>query len=35
MNISTLDWTIVVIYLLGAVSLGCWAGINTKKKDYS
>jgi solute:Na+ symporter, SSS family len=32
MNISTLDWAIVVIYLLGVVSLGCWAGINAKKK---
>ena len=32
MNISTLDWAIVVIYLFGVVSLGCWAGINAKKK---
>ncbi len=32
MNISTLDWAIVIIYLLGVVSIGCWAGINAKKK---
>ena len=32
MNISILDWTIVVVYLVGVVGLGCWAGINAKKK---
>jgi hypothetical protein len=28
MNMSLLDWTIVVVYLLGVVGLGCWTGIN-------
>lgn len=32
MNISILDWTIVVVYLVGVVGLGCWAGMNAKKK---
>ena len=32
MNISILDWAIVVVYLVGVVGLGCWAGINAKKK---
>jgi solute:Na+ symporter, SSS family len=32
MNISILDWTIVILYLAGVVGLGCWAGINAKKK---
>ncbi|HEX5789592.1 MAG TPA: sodium/solute symporter [Luteolibacter sp.] len=31
MNISILDWSIVVIYLLGVVGLGCWAGFKAKK----
>lgn len=32
MNISILDWTIVVVYLVGVVGLGCWAGIHAKRK---
>ena len=32
MQISFIDWAIVVIYLAGVVSLGCWAGMNAKKK---
>ncbi len=32
MNISILDWTIVIVYLAGVVGLGCWAGRNAKKK---
>lgn len=32
MNISILDWTIVAVYLVGVVGLGCWAGMNAKKK---
>jgi hypothetical protein len=32
MNISILDWTIVIVYLAGVVGLGCWAGMNAKKK---
>ena len=31
MSISILDWTIVVVYLLGVVGLGCWAGMNARK----
>lgn len=31
MSISLLDWTIVVVYLLGVVGLGCWAGMNARK----
>ena len=32
MQISILDWAIVIVYLAGVVGLGCWAGINAKKK---
>jgi SSS family solute:Na+ symporter len=32
MQISILDWTIVIAYLAGVVGLGCWAGMNAKKK---
>jgi len=32
MSISILDWAIIVVYLLGVVGLGCWAGVNAKKK---
>ena len=32
MNISILDWSIIIIYLVGVVGLGCWAGINARKK---
>lgn len=32
MSISTLDWSIIILYLIGVVGLGCWAGINAKKK---
>jgi SSS family solute:Na+ symporter len=32
MTISILDWTIIIAYLVGVVGLGCWAGMNTKKK---
>ncbi len=32
MNISLLDWTIVIVYLAGVVGLGCWAGMNARKK---
>ncbi len=32
MNISLLDWIVVVAYLVGVVGLGCWAGLNAKKK---
>ena len=32
MTISSLDWIIVVIYLVGVVGLGCWAGVSAKKK---
>lgn len=32
MSISILDWSIIIAYLVGVVGLGCWAGINAKKK---
>ncbi len=32
MQISFLDWVIVIVYLAGVVGLGCWAGMNAKKK---
>ena len=32
MSISIVDWTIIVVYLVGVVGLGCWAGINAKKQ---
>jgi SSS family solute:Na+ symporter len=32
MNISLLDWIVIVVYLVGVVGLGCWAGMNAKKK---
>jgi SSS family transporter len=32
MNISILDWIIVIVYLAGVVGIGCWAGMNAKKK---
>lgn len=32
MNISILDWTIITVYLLGVVGIGCWAGINARIK---
>lgn len=31
MNISFIDWTIIIVYLLAVVGLGCWAGINAKR----
>lgn len=34
MNISILDWSIVVVYLVGVVGLGCWAGTNARKKGH-
>ncbi|HEX7261367.1 MAG TPA: hypothetical protein VF258_06090, partial [Luteolibacter sp.] len=35
MNISKLDWIIVIVYLVGVVGLGCWAGIVARKKGKS
>ncbi|MEI8293518.1 MAG: sodium/solute symporter [bacterium] len=32
MNITIIDWTIIVIYLLGVVGLGCWAGWNARRQ---
>ncbi|RPJ34824.1 MAG: sodium:solute symporter [Verrucomicrobiaceae bacterium] len=32
MNISFIDWTIIVVYLVGVVGIGCWAGINARRK---
>ena len=32
MQISVLDWVIVIVYLGSVVGLGCWAGMNAKKK---
>jgi solute:Na+ symporter, SSS family len=32
MQISTVDWIIIATYLIGVVGLGCWAGLNAKKK---
>lgn len=32
---SIIDWTIVIIYLAGVVGLGCWAGMNAKKRGQS
>ena len=32
MQISLIDWAIVIVYLAGVVGLGCWAGMNAKKK---
>jgi SSS family transporter len=32
MQISILDWIIVIVYLAGVVGLGCWAGVNARKK---
>jgi solute:Na+ symporter, SSS family len=32
MNISLLDWSIIILYLIGVVGLGCWAGMNARKK---
>ncbi len=31
-NISFIDWAIVIVYLVGVVGLGCWAGMNAKKQ---
>lgn len=32
MNISAIDWAIIALYLIAVVGLGCWAGINARKK---
>lgn len=32
MPISIRDWTIVICYLAGVVGLGCWAGVNARKR---
>ncbi len=32
MNISLLDWIIIVVYLIGIVGLGCWAGWNARRR---
>ncbi|MCU0748619.1 MAG: sodium/solute symporter [Akkermansiaceae bacterium] len=32
MQISILDWIVIIAYLAGVVGLGCWAGMNTRKK---
>ncbi|MCX6937921.1 MAG: sodium/solute symporter [Verrucomicrobia bacterium] len=32
MHISLLDWIVIAAYLVGVVGLGCWAGLNAKKK---
>ncbi len=32
MNISIIDWSIIIVYLVGVVGLGCWAGINARRK---
>ncbi|MCW1923856.1 sodium/solute symporter [Luteolibacter arcticus] len=32
MNIGPIDWIIVVVYLVGVVGLGCWAGIVARRK---
>ncbi len=31
-TISILDWTIIVVYLVGVVGLGCWAGVSARRK---
>jgi len=31
-NISSIDWIIVIVYLVGVVGLGCWAGMNARKR---
>lgn len=31
MNITMIDWAVIVIYLLGVVGLGCWAGWNARR----
>jgi len=35
MNISPIDWIIVVVYLIGVVGLGCRAGIQARRKGAS
>jgi len=32
MNINLIDWVVIVVYLLGVVGLGCWAGWNARQK---
>jgi hypothetical protein len=32
MNIGPIDWIIVVVYLVGVMALGCWAGIVARRK---
>lgn len=32
MNIGIIDWTVIVVYLLAVVGLGCWAGWNARKQ---
>lgn len=32
MNINWIDWVVIVVYLLGVVGLGCWAGWNARQK---
>ena len=32
MHISYLDWIVIAFYLVGVVGLGCWAGLNAKRK---
>jgi len=32
MNISIIDWAVIIIYLLGVVGLGCWAGWNARRQ---
>jgi SSS family transporter len=32
MNVSIIDWVVIIIYLLGVVGLGCWAGWNARRE---
>lgn len=32
MSISIIDWAVIIIYLLGVVGLGCWAGWNARRQ---
>lgn len=34
-SISFIDWAIVIVYLVGVVGLGCWAGMNAKRQGQS
>ncbi|NQU20805.1 MAG: sodium/solute symporter [Candidatus Nealsonbacteria bacterium] len=35
MTVGWIDWTIIIVYMLGIVALGCWAGLRRKEAKGS